>query len=117
MDFNGARAVVAAGYSATSARQHASDMLKLPHIKAAVDAGRAKLTEKTEVTVLDVVRGFKEIAVDDAAPHAARVSAWTQLGRHLGMFVDKTENKNTNDGKFNITVVYEDKPPKQELPE
>ena len=29
----------------------------------------------------------------EGSSHSARVAAWAHLGKHLGMFVDKTENK------------------------
>jgi hypothetical protein len=28
----------------------------------------------------------------DGASHAARVSAWTQIGKHLGMFVERRQH-------------------------
>ena len=33
-----------------------------------------------------MIAGLRQIAEDENAPHAARVSAWKALGNHLGLF-------------------------------
>ncbi len=112
VDFNSTAAAQRAGYSPS--RSTAARILKLPHVKAAIDAARVRMTEQTDVTVAEIVTGLLEIARAAESGAAPRVSAWTQLGRYKAMFVDKVESRVDINGKLNVTVVYEDKPDREE---
>lgn len=50
VDLNATQAAIRAGYSARSAKQTGSRLKQRPDVMAAVDAGRAKLSEKTGIT-------------------------------------------------------------------
>lgn len=107
VDFNTTQAAMRAGYSGKS-RTNGFKVINRPRVAAAIEERRKQLAEQTDLTVAEVKRGLKDIAIDPEAPHAARVTAWTQLGRHLGMFVDKTEHTGKGGGRLNVTVIYED---------
>jgi phage terminase small subunit len=88
-------AAIRAGYSEKSAKQQANQMLNLPEIKAAVEKAlqaRAKRLEITADMVLQELAkiGFAEISETISARD--KISALTQVGRHLGMFTDKIDH-------------------------
>jgi phage terminase small subunit len=66
IDFNGRRAATAAGYSADSARQQASEMLADPAISAMVDAAIAERAQVSSITAKAVVDRLHLIATADA---------------------------------------------------
>ena len=51
-----------------------------------MEAERARLRAKADLRAEHVIAGLREIAEDPEAPHSARVSAWRNLGLHLGLF-------------------------------
>jgi hypothetical protein len=59
--------------------------------------------EPLQITQDDVLRGLHREATlaGDGASHAARVSAWTQIGKHLGMFVERRQQIG-EDGLFHF---------------
>ena len=61
-------------------------MLNVAKVASAIEKERAKLRAKADLRAEDVIAGLREIAEDENAPHAARVSAWKALGNHLGLF-------------------------------
>jgi len=77
-----------AGYR--NAGRQAYELLEKPHIKAEIDRLREKVEDKALVTVEDVIRGLLHEA-ENAATDGPRVTAWTNLGKYLGMFTDKHE--------------------------
>lgn len=98
IDFNGTQAYMRAGYKAKnedSAAVLASKLLRNVKVQEAIQAAQAKLSEACSVTQKMVIDGLKAEATltGEGSSHSARVSAWGLLGKHLGMFVEKTENK------------------------
>ena len=98
IDFNGTQAYMRAGYKAKnedSAAVLASKLLRNVKVQEAIQAAQAKLSEACLVTQKMVIEGLKAEATlsGEGSSHSARVSAWGLLGKHLGMFVEKTENK------------------------
>ena len=47
----------------------------------------------TKNNVLEAIQAAEAKLSGEGSSHSARVAAWAHLGKHLGMFVDKTENK------------------------
>lgn len=64
-DLNASRAAAAAGYSARSAGQTGWRLLALPRVKAAVDEGRKRLAERTEITLDRVMAEYARIGFAD----------------------------------------------------
>lgn len=94
VDLNATAAATRAGYSARTANEIGAENLAKPSIAAAIQAARQALSERALVTQEDVVKGLLEEArrTGEESSHSARVSAWTQLGKHLGMFVERHQH-------------------------
>ncbi len=91
IDSNATQAAVRAGYSVKTAGAIGFENLKKPEIAAEVAKRQAALAEKSGITAGMVIGGLLKEAeyFGEGCSHAARVSAWEKLGKHLGMFVEK----------------------------
>lgn len=96
IDLNATQAAIRAGYSKKTAEQGAAQLLRNIKVADAIKEAQAIKAEKSGIDEQWVIDGLKGIAEDDEAPHAARVTAYTNVGKHFGMFIERTENKNTN---------------------
>lgn len=65
VDLNGTRAAIRAGYSARTAASIANENLRKPEIAAAIDAARAEMQVRTEVTADRVIQELAKIAFLD----------------------------------------------------
>ncbi len=103
IDLNATQAAIRAGYSVKTARQVASENLSKPDIQRAIEEAQQARAERTGLTQDAVVQGLLKEAefTGEGSSPAARVSAWAHLGRHLGMFKDKT----AVGGNFTVNVV------------
>ena len=81
------KAAEMAGYAQPASQ--GSRMLKNAKVAAAIRERQAIISERALVTAEDVARGLLRIALDELAPAAARVSAWTQLGKYTGGFIER----------------------------
>jgi phage terminase small subunit len=99
IDGNATQAAIRAGYSAKTARFIGAENLTKPNIAAAVEAGRRAIAERNTLSQDEVVTGLRNEATreGEGSSHGARVSAWTQLGKHLGMFTDVVQAKPAED--------------------
>ena len=98
IDLNGTKAYMRAEYKAKnedSAAVLASKLLRNIKVQEAIQAAQEKLSEACQVSQKMVIDGLLSEAQfkGEGSSHSARVSAWGLLGKHLGMFVEKTENK------------------------
>ena len=93
VDLNATQAAIRAGYSKKTARSTACVYLAKPNIAAAIAKAFDARSERTEITQDSVVEGLRAEALrtGEGASHAARVSAWSWLGRHLGMFTERVQ--------------------------
>ena len=95
VDLNATQAAIRAGYSKKTADRQGHRLLKKAEIAAAVEKGREKAKERTELTVDEVIGDLREVARrcmgDDFNPAGAN-RALELLGKHLGAFVDKVEH-------------------------
>lgn len=91
VDLNATQAAIRAGYSERTAAQIGSENLEKPEIAGAIERAIKERSDRLSISQDDVIRGLQGEAGyrGPGASHGARVSAWTQLGRHLGMFSDK----------------------------
>lgn len=117
IDLNGTQAAIRAGYSAKTAEQQATRLLRNAQISAAVDAGKAERSEKVGVTAKYVLENLQEVvercmqrapvlgpfgaqAVDDEGRAVWKfdakgsIGALELLGKHLGLFVDRVKLEN-----------------------
>lgn len=65
VDLNGTQAAIRAGYSANSAAEQASDLIRNSKIKAAIEEGQRKLQAKLEINAERVVQKLAQIATAD----------------------------------------------------
>lgn len=90
VDLNATQAAIRAGFKHSDIGRQ---LITKNHVQKAIEAAKAKRSERTEITqeyVLDRLK--REAELDgEGASHSARVSAVNLLGKHLGMFGDKLE--------------------------
>ena len=95
IDLNATQAAIRAGYSEKTADKIGSQLLGKTRVLDAIKDAQAKLSDACLVSQKMVIDGLLAEAKlsGEGSSHSARVSAWGLLGKHLGMFVEKTENK------------------------
>ncbi len=89
LDLNATAAAARAGYKHPN-KQGPALLVNLG-ISTAIAEEMAKRAERIQVTQDDVVKGLRHEALGKGPDTnaSARVTAWTNLGKHLGMFVDR----------------------------
>jgi hypothetical protein len=113
VDLNATQAAIRAGYSAATAGQIGYENLTKPEVQVAVWQAQAARSERVKITQDDVLRGLHREATlcGEGASHAARVSAWGLLGKHLGMFTERTQQLGPDgkpiDGRQLTTLVIQ----------
>ncbi len=105
-DLNATQAAIRAGYSKKAAPSQGSRLMKNVEIKKAIEATQVERSERIGVTQDDVIRGLLREAEyrEDGSSHSARVAAWSHLGKHLGMFVDRLEQPGRDGGPITAVV-------------
>jgi len=93
VDLNATQAAIRAGYSARTAEQQGPRLLGNVEIAKAVQAAQQVRSDRVQITQDDVLRGLRREATltGDGSSHAARISAWGLIGKHLGMFVERRQ--------------------------
>ena len=102
VDLNATKAAERAGYSPKTAYSQGHRLLKDAEIQRAIADAQANLAQVALVTAEDVIRGLLAIA-EGGNSEPARVSAWAHLGKHLGMFAERTEHS----GGLEIRIIRE----------
>ena len=94
IDLNATQAAIRAGYSEKTAGQSGERTLKNVEVGAAITAALEARSERTEVTQDMVIEGLSIEAnrTGEGSSHAARVSAWGLLAKHLGMFIERVHH-------------------------
>ncbi len=93
VDLNATQAAIRAGYSKRTARSIGAENLTKPDIVSAIADKQTKTAQKLEITAEKVLRDLEQVrlmALDDMQLPAA-VRAIELCGKHIGMFVDRTE--------------------------
>lgn len=67
IDLNATQAAIRAGYSSRSANEQAAQLLGKPHIKTAIEAGRAARSEETKIDAAWVLKRLAAEAEADVA--------------------------------------------------
>ena len=93
VDLNATQAAIRAGYSARTAEQQGPRLLGNVEIVEAVQVAQQARSHRMQITQDDVLRGLRREATleGEGSSHAARVSAWGLIGKHLGMFVERRQ--------------------------
>lgn len=117
VDLNATQAATRAGYSARTANEQGARLLANVSVQAAVQAGRAALSARTEITQDRVMADIEAIKQDAMQPvydadgnkamldHKSALRACELQGKHIGMFVDKTETKLSVDAVPKLEIV------------
>ena len=90
IDRNGAAAAVRAGYAASSARQTAHRLLTNHDIQDAIEVGTVAVAEVAELDAEWVLTLLRNIADNPAARDADRIAATREIGKLLGLYVDRS---------------------------
>lgn len=89
---NGAQAARQAGYKdGAGIYETASDLLRKPEIRQAIDDRQANLANELGLTRQWVLDGLRQEAVDGDSPPAARIKARELIGKAHGMWVDRAQ--------------------------
>jgi phage terminase small subunit len=95
IDLNATQAAIRAGYSAKTAKAQGSRLLTNADVQAAVARGQEKAAAKLDLSQEMVLNGLlaeTRLTTEDNGPSSARIRAWELLGKHQGMFVERSEH-------------------------
>lgn len=97
IDLAPAAAARRAGYSAHTANRTAYDLLQKPNIRELVDAEIAARSERTRLTADNVLTSLQRLSLkaEAAEDYGPAIRAQEHLGRHLKLFTDRLEVKDT----------------------
>lgn len=90
---NGTQAAIKAGYSENTADVIATENLRKPSIREALEKEEKKLQEKYEYTIDDMVRELDDVKCKSDAEknRQAQIKAIELKGKAFGLFVEKQE--------------------------
>lgn len=108
-DFVASHAAVRAGFSKGSAKQRGYKLMRDPRIRERIAEIQVQQSGSRDFGVADVVDTFKQIAFDPTAKPMHRLRAAELLGRHLGMFTDRSEVVTKSSGPA-VQIVKFDRP-------
>lgn len=119
VDLNATQAAIRAGYSAKRADSIGHENLRKPEIAAALEAQRAKVSERTMRTIADVMADIgrvrdnaMELVIDPETgtasmrSHKDALKALELEGKHLGAF--EQDNKQKQPQVFNMPQFFSD---------
>lgn len=104
---NGTQAAIKAGYSENTADVIATENLRKPSIREALEKEEKKLQEKYEYTIDDMVRELDDVKMkaDAEQNRQAQIKAIELKGKAFGLFVDKVENNIINTSPIDIKII------------
>ena len=106
VDLNATQAAIRAGYSANTAEAQASRLLRNVKVQAYVAQLQEATSKRLAFDAEYVVRGLMREAEDmELGSGSSRVSALEKLGKHLGMFTDKVEQKSENVTRIERVII------------
>lgn len=109
IDFNGAAAVVRAGYNTKYPNRLASEMLHHPGIKAAIDGVTLERASnsvlKPDYVIQKITKTIEKAESDNN--HNAVLRGCELLARHLGMFIERQEISGPNGDAIQLKRVEE----------
>ena len=91
IDLNATQAAIRAGYSQRTAYSQGQRLLKHVEVAAVIERASAELSERTGFAAEDTVHAIGRIAYDTETHLGYRLKALELLGRHFGIFVQKSE--------------------------
>lgn len=91
VDLNATQAALRAGYSKRTAYAQGCRLLKDAEVLARITELQAARAAKVELDAEYVLRHLRQVAEQPDLKASAKVRAIELLGKHLGMFTDRTE--------------------------
>lgn len=103
IDLNATQAAIRAGYSEKTAKEQASRLLTKANVQAAVNAGKEKRAERTQIDADYVLSGIRDVveATRQSMPMAA-LKGFELLGKHLELFTDKQKHLGDQDNPIRV---------------
>jgi len=120
-ELNASRAYVAAGYKAASSQiavANASRLIVSDSVARVIALAQEKRAARVQLAADDVLRGLlRETEQEGDKVATARVRAWELLGKHLGMFVDRTSLEGPEGGPMAFVLMGGARQEQEALPE
>jgi phage terminase small subunit len=102
-------AVLNAGYSTDRPMALSYDLIKRPHIQAAMAIEKERRRRMLFLDELDVIEGLHNEATNTDARPSERIQAWVHIGKHYGMFQPVVADQNKKDtGPSTVIINYND---------
>ena len=97
IDLNGTQAAIRAGYSPKSAGYSARAHMKSPAVQSAIQEAMNERAARTAIRADVVLESLVRIALKAEAKDdfSAATRSWELVGRHLKLFTDRLEVKDT----------------------
>jgi phage terminase small subunit len=110
IDLNGRQSAIRAGYKEKGSEKQASQLLRRPHIRKALNEKMGKRESKTGITAEFVINKIAKTiqAAEIDSKHNDVLRGCELLGRHLGMFVERTEISGADGAAIQYEKVTED---------
>jgi phage terminase small subunit len=102
---NATQAYISAGYSESTAEQASSRLLTNVKVQERVKELQTSVAERLGITQEYLLGHLKEIIDNHTNPNKDRLRAVELAGKNLAMWVEKTENKNKNEGDVTAKVI------------
>lgn len=109
VDFNGSAACLRAGYQTKYPNRTASELLRNPGVRAAIDAvtlqNASKHALKPDYVINKIQKTIEKAEMDNN--HNAVLRGCELLARHLGMFIERTEISGPDGDAIKLQKVHE----------
>ncbi len=109
-DLNATQAYIRAGYSKGGAAQAADKLLRNAEIQVAIATRQMVIGDRLEITAEKILRDLEASrkAAHSADQHSAAIRAAELLGKHIGMFVDRSETTVTERNVIRVPETSDD---------
>jgi len=103
-NFNELEAFQAAKYSSANPKAYAAEVLKRDRVQKAITEKVEEKVKMHGISESSVIAGLLREAqnMGKGSTQTARINAWVWLGKHIGMFNEKTPDKNKGGDTYNI---------------
>ena len=107
-DLNATEAAKRAGYAARSAEVQGHRLLRNDKVSAEIAERKQERSQRTQITADQVLMGLYQeaTATGDGTSHSARVSAWSQIGKFIGL-AEKQEISGPNGNPIQSAIQVE----------
>ena len=99
VDLNATQAAIRAGYSERNADKIGSELLGKTRVAEAIREAKQERSERVQMTQDSVLEGIMRCtqAAEETEDYRTALKGYELQGKHLGMFTDKVEQKNSGE--------------------